>query len=356
MMKLKVVFSVLILFLGISISCSESSVFVPIDKRAENIGEIELQLKAIYTKAIAPINLELLEKISTLKTSASLLTSNNTQQQLENVQTDWIEVATTWRKAELFNIGPINGSFIHYTINRWPIDQEKIEDYISTETNIPIDFAQGIGSSSKGIASLEYLLFESDFSFDANDKNKIAYINSVVTELENNFTTLKNLWETYQEEFITSTEVGITGGQNRIHNAISGLIEKINISKIGKPIENIENTPIEYLEAGYSEKSLTFVKTNFEIIKFCFVDEDGFNSYLTKIEEPELVVEINNALATCELELNNFTGSFKNSLATKNTAHMENLKDAFNTLLKITKTDMAAVLGNTITISDNDGD
>lgn len=355
-MKVKITFSILSLLLIFSLSCSEDSVFTPTDKRAENIGEIELQLEELYTNAIIPINQDLMEEIAVLKASATLLAENNTQQQLEVVQTNWTTLATTWRKAELFNIGPINSSFIHYKINRWPIDKDRIDTYIETEATIPEEFATGIGSSSKGITSLEYLLFESNFSFDANDENKLAYINSVIFELESNFNDLNSSWEFYKEEFISSTEEGITGGQNRIHNAISSLTEKIIISKLGKSIEYVENTQDAYLEAGFSENSLEFIKTNFEIISFCFTYTAGFNSYLTKIDETELVTKINDALSACELKLNDFTESFKTSLEKKDTEKMETLQESFNALLAIIKIEMTATLGNTITISDNDGD
>ncbi|MEI6864655.1 imelysin family protein [Flavicella sp.] len=355
-MKSKITISILSLVIIFSLSCSKDSVFTPIDKRAENIGEIKLQLEELYTNAIFPINQDLLKEIALLKTNATLLSTSNTLQQLEKVQTNWTTLAITWRKAELFNVGPINNSFIHYKINRWPIDKDEIDTYIETETSILDDFTISIGSSSKGITSLEYLLFESSFSFDANDDNKIAYINSVIFELENNFNNLNSAWESYREEFISSTEIGITGSQNRIHNTISSLVEKIIITKLGKAIENIENTPNDYLEAGISENSLEFIKTNFEIIEYCFSESAGFNSYLTKIDETELVTKINNALSECELKLNDFSESFKTSLAKKETGKMENLQESFNSLLAIIKIDMAATLGNTITISDNDGD
>lgn len=346
----------LVTIMGVTIGCSDESTLLPTDKRTENIASIELQLEELYTDIISPINKDLIAKITILKSNAALLSTNNTQQQLDIVKDNWISVATIWRKSELFNVGPVNSSFIHYKINRWPIDQERIDNYIINEEDIPINFVETIGSSSKGITALEYLLFETTFNFSQDDIKKIAYINSIILDIENNCIELDNIWESYKEEFTSSTEEGLTGSQNRIHNAISSLTEKIIISKLGKAIENIDHTPIDYLEAGYSENSMTFIKTNFEIIKQCFTSSNGFNAYLLKVDEAETVSDINTALDRCELQVNSFSGSLKNSIENKDTEKAEAIKESFNALLKIIKVDMAITLGNTITISDNDGD
>jgi len=322
------------------------------------------QLKHLYDNEIFPLHTQLVEETKTLKEKVTLFSTTQTEANFIELQNQWKKTTKTWKRCELFDIGIINTSFIHYRIHRWPIDTDKIESYIDGINPINISFIENKGSSTKGIAAIEYILFNYNKTSILTDQRKIDYLKALATNLHNNTIELHSLWKTYENSFKETVENGISGSQNRLLNAIVSSIEETIQTKIGKALgsKNGGNIDTHELEAYRSEYSLELMQSTLLSIKNCFTGDFGtntrkigFNSYIIAFENETLITEINAAILNCETQLEAINQSLEATII-NDTNQVALLKESFKELLYLIKIDVSSFIGSTLTFNDNDGD
>lgn len=332
----------------------------------------EAQLNNAYTNGIIPLNSSFVFNAKELKTQTQTFVQQPNIENLKNLKIQWVNTLKTWKHLELYNLGIIEDSFIHFEINRWPTNIGIVNNFIEGTETINADFIAGNGSSSKGISAMEYLLFSFDdnqeildqFTTSPNFERRQAYLLSLSENLETKAIALQTLWIMHETDFISSLENGISGSQNQLTNAMVALIEEIIISKLGNPLGNGNGGEIniEDLEAYRSENSLLIIQEHLIALKTLYTgnfNQDsinwGFNDYLYLIGRTTLNDAITVSFNNCQERLDVILGSLKQELQDTPQNVIE-LQDALNGLLVLIKVDMANAIGTTITINDNDGD
>jgi predicted lipoprotein len=318
------------------------------------------QLVKLYDNRIIPLHDELYQEAIVLEEKTNLFISTKNEIHLNSLREQWKKTTEVWKQCELFDIAAISSSFIHFRIHRWPTDTDKILQLIDGTEIINTISIEGKGSSVKGFAAMEYLLFSNETIDFVNSERKTQYLLSLSTNLKNNISELKELWLSSENDFKTATENGISGSQNLLMNAIINSIEETVLVRIGKAI-NDNNS--EVLEAHYSEYSLVLIQNTLSSIKQCFTAEyntnhrkTGFVFYLKELNNEQLATNIVDQIEICETQLATFPNSFKSDIENNNSTEIKKLLESFNDLLYLIKIDMANSIGSTITFSDNDGD
>ncbi len=332
----------------------------------------EAQLNNVYINGITPLNSSFVFNTKELETRTQTFVQQPNIENLKGLQTQWVNTLKTWKHLELYNLGIIEDSFIHFEINRWPTNTETINNFIEGTETIDADFIAGNGSSSKGVSAMEYLLFSFEnnqeildqFTTNPNFERRQAYLLSLSENLEIKAIALQTLWTMHKTDFISSLENGISGSQNQLTNAMVTLIEEIIISKLGNPLGNGNGGEIniEDLEARRSENSLLIIQEHLTALKNLYTGNFnqgsinwGFNDYLDLIDRTTLNDAIKASFDNCQEKLDVISGSLKQELQ-DTPQNVIDLQDAFNGLLVLIKVDMANAIGTTITINDNDGD
>ena len=82
-----------------------------------------------------------------------------TVEKLEALQAQWKQVSLAWKACELFELGPVQEVFIHNLIHKWPTNPKLIEEHLASADSIDQDLIDSIGSTSKGLPAIEYLIF-----------------------------------------------------------------------------------------------------------------------------------------------------------------------------------------------------
>lgn len=330
------------------------------------------QLDNIYENEILVLSNDFIHKTTLLQTSVQEFKTTSSLENLTKTQASWIAALKVWKQLELYNLGAVENSFIHFEINRWATNTETIDEYIYGNETINDTFIASKGSSSKGISALEYLLFSSEenqevlnsFTTDINFERKLDYLEALAINLKTKADALLSIWKNDKDNFISSIENGISGSQNQLTNAMITLIEEIIISKLGNPLG--DNTGgvinIEALEATRSKSSLIIIQEHLTALKRCyngsFLENEinwGYDNYLYLIEREDLDVSIIAAFEACQTKID----AIKNPLIEEiisNPENVTNLRDAFRDLLVLIKVDMSNAIGTTVTINDNDGD
>ncbi len=322
------------------------------------------QLVHLYDKGILPLHQSFENETQILIDKSQIFSTNLTAETYIDLQNQWKKTAAIWKRCELFDIGIVNTSFIHFKIHRWPINETKIEEYIDGTSVIDVPLIVSKGSSAKGIGAIEYLLFNYKLSELQQNSRRIEYLKALTVNLNNNAKEVKNLWVSYEDNFKNGVENGISGSQNMLLNSIISSIEETIISKIGKALgeKNGGNLDLQELEAFRSQYSLELMKNTLKSIKSCFTgDFDtkdrklGFNSYFASFDDATLANKINAKILNCETQLSAFNDRLENTLTT-NTNQIKLVKEAYRDLLLLIKVDVSSFLGSTLTFNENDGD
>lgn len=301
------------------------------------------------------------------KSATDALNSDPNQQNLETAREQWKELAAALKKCELYDIGDVKDSYLHYRIHRWPTNIELLEDTLSGRATIDAVYADRLGSQIIGLGALEYLLFKDDLAttielYDSEPR-RLAYLWEI-TQLQHELVKkVVQRWKDYGPEFIVATQSRISGGQNQLTNSLLSFLEQTARLRLGNPAgESSGQAPdVSRLEAPFSDYSLEMIASGFEEWKRCFYgnfpessNEYGFDDYLATLNAQDLVDRIETSIKACDAELVK-TQSLNKELV-ENTQQVLALQERFNELASLIKADLASVTGATITVNDSDGD
>ncbi len=352
------------------------SLFISCDKDSDDTSntpfDIKEQLTNIYVNGIFPLAENFEKETVLLSNLINQFSEETTEGNLKSVQQQWKEVQLIWKQLELYDIGDIANSFIAFEINRWPTDVLRIEENIVGSQILNEEYIASIGSSSKGIAAIEYLIFSLDgntsvlnkFTTDQNATRRKEYVNALSENLKAKSLELKNLWEKNEEKFVNAIGNGINGSQNQVVNAMVTLMEEIIKSKLGSPLGDANGGTIESkrLEAYTSGFSKNIIDQHLKALKQCFTgDFDngssqlGFDDFLIYREHKTLSDKILVQISVCQDRLTAISGLLRDEISI-NQEPVVALKDSFRDLLVLVKVDMSNLLGFTITFNDSDGD
>ncbi|WP_062059420.1 imelysin family protein [Aquimarina longa] len=330
------------------------------------------QLLNLYNNEIIPLSIALTKETEALVTVTKHFQAEATVLNLQAVQQQWKAMQVIWKQLELYDIGKIADSFISFEINRWPTDPLRIDSNIASTAALNLDYITSLGSSSKGISGIEYLIFYAEagstildkFTIDEKAARRHDYLVALTQNLQSKSIALKHLWDTEKENFTTALENGIKGSQNQVINAMVTLIEETIISKLGKPLGDTNGGTVELqrLEAYYSGFSKEILQQHLVALHRCYTGDFtetstkvGFDDILNHIGSKKLSSTLITQFSVCQKKLDAIQGTLKEEITT----HPEKiiaLKNSFRELLVLIKVDMATILGTTITFNDNDGD
>lgn len=362
----KKVTSILLLMIAIT-SCSK-------DSNTKQFDELkalkETQLLNLYDNEISNLNSKFIIAATVLNESVENFNQETSIQNLEIAQQKWIDMTLVWKKLELYKIGSVPDNHIFHKIDYWPTETNFINNFINGSDTLDESFIESKGSSSKGVAAIEFLLFKTtnqltldSFTTETNFERRKAYLVALCQNLKNKSIELELRWMDYKPTFITSLESGLDGSQDQIVNAIVSLLEKIKISKLEKPLGTNNNDflkPLK-LEAHRSGKSLEIIRANLVTLERCFngdfstSTDIGFDDYLIKLGRQDLATQIANDFTNCFNKLDVINPPLREDLF-NNTQNVNALKDAVKTLLMHIKVDMSSALNTIITFNENDGD
>lgn len=349
-------------------SCKENE----LSEEEEQQALIESQLRNTYENGILPLLDSFIARTTSLNEAVVNFSENKTESQLVNTQREWFETLSVWKNIELYNLGDIQDSFLHFQINRWPSNTDFIEDFISDDDLISEDFIAGKGASSKGISGAEYLLYSeatatetlTTFISAENAERRTSYLVAITEDLMSQSQRLKDLWEVYAPTFYSTFGSSTSGSQNQLANEMIALSEQIVILKLGKPLgeQSGGNIDITDLENFRSEVSIESIEQNVRSLYNVYTgdynnDESsiGFDDILLSVDADAIDEAIRENFEENLSAINNIQGSLVNVLET-NPQQVIELQSSLNELEVLIKVDMSNAIGIIVTVNSNDGD
>jgi len=278
------------------------------------------------------------------------------------------QVWEQWQRASLFQFGPSVSNGLRVGLNTYPTDPDKIEANIRSGNYQPGALTN---QDAEGLPALDYLLRSHGDSQPLSNfsPEKIAYIQALTERILTLVTNAEDEWkngvfiENFKSTSATGTDVGSAMGL--MVNAIDLHFQRfVRDGKIAIPggIRSAGVTRPQSVEALYGQYSTELLLISLHTYQDYFAGK-GLNDnsgpmlleYLEALDQKVLADRINSnfdkLIANAEL----LNDPLSQQIETDNEAIIQVFLD-MQDLVAIFKSDMASVMGISITNQDNDGD
>ena len=319
---------------------------------------------------ILPSHKALLASVNKLSAAVAAYNDVPTAEGLTSMRSAWQETSLAWMAVTPYRFNRINEALIMNRIESLPARVPFIEETIAGDQLITAEFVTGVGSSSQGLGSIEYLIFDAASAADlAANPRRQAYLAGASTALANNVAALLNIWSTEGEAYgRTFAEADADGGDlqgstNMLVNQLLQSIENITWDRIGKPSGRRTNGLVRpgLVEAPYSQSSLTRIRATVVALETIYhggkgLGLDDYLDYLgADYQGQPLSAAISQQFSVTLAALDAIDLPLTQAV-TQDAAGVDTAFAELRQLIALLKSDMASQLGVTLTFSDNDGD
>jgi predicted lipoprotein len=330
-------------------------------------------LGSVVDTVILPVHLALTADATALDQLARQFAAEPAPETLATLRSQWLATELAWKRVELYEFPGM--LLIHNAIERRPARISFIEGAIAEADDeaiqqINADFVESLGSTSKGLAAIEYLIFPSESNplvvVDSfGDPARGAYLTALTSNLVRKTEELRGLWlpsgENYALVFRENNSEGadLHGSISLLANEMIEMQEIVLRTKLGMPMgQTTDGVPQPRdVESYLSSASRKMMIANVESLRDTF--EAGIDDYVDYLQRGGSEERLSDAIRAQFGAVLSTLNAIDQPLQTAITALPEEVNavyEAMLDLLVLLKTDMAGVLGITVTFSDSDGD
>ncbi len=361
-------YSLLALLVCFLISC-ETQPETPDPNTMVDLAELRQEIAIHLTNnLIVPAYQDLSEKSVALNQAASAFSTDTNEEKLNDLKIAHQAFWNCWQKTSLYYFGPIVNNGLRAGINTYPTDPEKIEANILTGT-------YQIGSlgnlDAEGLPALDYLLNNEDGIMPLGEftQERLDYIATLTTAILEQVQNAEADWNngSFKDNFTgtdaTGTDVGSAMGL--IVNGIDLHFQRfVRDGKVAIPagLRSAGVARPHSVEARYGKYSTSLLLSSLNAYKDYFngksiIRNDGpcILEYLRQIDQPVLADQIDNHFTILIDKVELLDASIADQIEIDNEALVEVFL-SMQDLVAIFKSDMASVMGISITNQDNDGD
>lgn len=250
-------------------------------------------LENIANTIILPWHQEMVVESKRLSEATDLFVTTPSAENLDNLQSQWRMASNAWAKLELFDFQFT--MVARNQIKKWPTNVELIEELITSDEPIDDAFVASKGSHAKGLAAIEYLIFDAESTNAeiaqrlASDPSRMAYLSGLAHALPVVAEELRLVWspegENQIDAFIESTILnsGVEGSLQVLVHAIIVQMEVIERTKIGFPLRGDDAfARPDAVESPFAGYSVAIIEENIEAIQQLM--DAGIFDYLRYLE------------------------------------------------------------------------
>ncbi len=324
---------------------------------------------------IIPAYQEFRKEAGEMATAITAFTTNPSATTLADARKEYREAYLAWQDVSVYEFGPADELMLRSNLNIYPTTTSQIENNISSG-NYNLETTANL--SAKGFPAIDYLLYGQAteaavverYTTATNAANRRKYLQDITIQIKEAADATHTAWTTGN----TAKSFKETGG-TAVGSSIGYLVNQFNFevdltkrAKVGIPSGRFSaGNPIpDRVEAYYSNTSLALLERNLKALKATFMGQSatgangpGLDDYLDHVGakysnknlSEAIIQQFDAALAA--------TAAVPAPMAQAVTSHPQavtKLYDELQKLIVLTKTDMPAALGVTITYNDNDGD
>ncbi len=336
-------------------------------------------VQALATGSALPGLADLALKTDSLRTSCQAFTAMSQAQSLDDCQLAWINARAAWMKNQVFLFGPGDDARLIDAIDWSPVDTVEIESEVSGSNELNAAYVDALGANKKGFHALEYFIFAGAAGDNsvllklgevgAGDRRK-AYVNALCDSVLTHVNDLKKAWSTDGGNYATqwSQPGSPASPYPKSKNAIDVLVNYVVlvseavVRHLGEPLGTKAGGAIQPSEeeSALSDNSLGDLSERVAGMRAVYegvvtdVGQEGIATLITA-RSAELDMRTRAAFDDTTQKLDALKPSFHQALVDR-TADVQAAYDSAKNLRTVLKTEVASILGVTVTFSDSDSD
>lgn len=248
----------------------------PFDRKA--------MLESLGNDVIIPSYQAFADEAAVLVNAADAFCADRSSSRLNDLQDQWKVTRTAWKRMEAINFGPYMEQpwRLGPKIDFWPVREDTIEENLDREEPLTFEVVSALGTSSRGLATMEYLIFDPGAPGLALDKfdteggeQRCNYTTALAEDLQFNAEAMVHAWspegDDYLGALLASGQPGapfmsIGDAADEIVNRMLFLTESIMRGKLGQPLglESGGEPRPELVESRYSDHSVEDLVANLD--------------------------------------------------------------------------------------------
>ena len=360
-----------LLIIASIISCNEAS-----EEISDPLYDRASLLNNWYTYSIQPRLTEFASKLDEMVLETKKFRDDMDANSLISLREKYLNAHSAWQRVEMINIGKAEEIYYNSKMNVYPVNTARVSSNIASGT---YDFNNANNNAAQGFPTIDYMLFgigNDDQKilelYNLEDNKHIKYLVDVAENMKNITDDVIGSWETYKNDFISSTGNTATSAVNIMVNDFLFYYEKgFRANKIGIPGGVFSSSPIPENVEGYYSKtnSRKFAMEAYDgIIEFYEGKQHGsgvpysgssLKSIITNLDENtgdnNLGNKISNKMIIAKQKISDLEDNFINQIETNNLKFLTTY-DAIQEIVVLLKVDMLQLLSINVDYIDADGD
>lgn len=328
-------------------------------------------LRDLTANVILPTYRDLADRSGDLRRAADALCASPSDDGLRAARDAWAAAREPLQSAWLFHFGPAMDLAIQDYLDYWPARPDTIEASLASAATIDAAWIDTLGAPSRGFPAIEYLLFDPArddaalvaYLGDAGEgARRCTYLAALAADVESQSARLRDAWEPdrggYASSFADGGELAMQ--VSVFYNAVFGATEAIKVRKIGTPQgrEAMGVPQPDLAESRFSDRSVEDMLDAMRAVRSVFTgtrgarDGLGLEDAIAELRPdavPDVLARIDAAIAALETLPRPFDAHLADAI-------VEPVYQTVVAVVRVMSTDVAALLGVTVTFTDTDGD
>ncbi len=331
----------------------------------------------LVAKVILPRHQQFSDRTHALSDAISAFASAPDMAGYMTIRQLWLETKLGYKLIQPYNMGDVAQTYIHNKMNKWPVNAVFLESFISGTDSLDQPFVDGLGSTSKGLAAIEYLLVGDATEYSEayaqlvnspDSYRRLAFLQALALDLYFKAYYTNDIWQpdgdNYGQTITDLPTSGIESPVNMLVNKMVERLEQLAIVELGAPLgaDNGGMADPTDAEAYRSRQSLACVRQGIVSVKELFQGDtvqDGIGLSIkghlvqsgAAATANDIEVHLDAAIAQCE----DISVPMEEGVVS-GPQHYEAVRQELIVALSLVKTEMVTTLAVTLTLNDNDGD
>ncbi len=343
--------------LGVGVACPEAAP----DHRAEVVANVAQTVAVDLDQALV--------NAGALREAIGELCAQPDPTTLDGAQQAWMDLRAPWKRALALPFGPIVDDGFDGAIDFWPARPTSIEGALAGGASSQADL-DALGVASKGMPAIEYLLWDplgSDPALlalytAAEGPQRCAHVGLLAADVELRLTELDTAWGGFAEQFeqAGSSELFPTLARaiDSLLNAMIAGLHDIDDPKLLAPLgQAVGVAQPDLVESRFSDRSLLDARDGLAGFATAYLGSESAPGLTLVVasESGEVDRRVRAALAAAEQALADVPEPLRTAIV-DSPELVTAAEQAVHELRTVLTTDVASLLGVTVSLSDNDGD
>ncbi len=359
-----------VVVLGVGSSCQQVEV---LDRRKLLQDTVDI--------VILPMVEAFVQKTRALKTAGEALCKQPDSTTIEAIRAAWRETKLAWKRTEIVRFGPAMDLRTRSFVDWWPLQIDGVEKVLTSQDILDVKYIEDtLGSSRRGLAAIEYLIFDREkptlerLQGDAAQGGRqCAFLSASLTSLDTRSAAYGQAWRkdggNFGREMVEAGRdskvfVTLQAPIDQLINESVYWVENLEQTKLAAPLgkKSGTNTPqptqVESLWGKLSKESILANLEALAALYGCdYNGKSGVSLYdlLTSRGYAPVVAKVKAQFQLAQQALSSIKAPLQDALASEN-AQVETAYQAVMELRKILATEVSGALGTVLNFTDNDGD